>query len=194
MENWIKYYTSKFGVGEVSNVDLQQFYVKDKAVINLEQKDRERVIKFFNFYEKLKYSSVSAKGYEGEFFIDSEDFKGQLIDGRMEKEDRLDPRRERILRVVRGEKVYGGLDNKVGMPLTAGEKEIEDLKKEARQFQDGSIEQLAIEEEIEKLKHIEDLKAEQNKYKEGSLEWNALAEEIRHLENEEEKEGFDFVV
>ena len=71
----------------------------------------------------------------------------------------------------------------LSLPHTVGEKEIKDLQKEETEFAEGSIERLAMEEEIEKLKHIEDLKAERNKYKEGSLEFSALSEEINHLEN-----------
>jgi hypothetical protein len=73
---------------------------------------------------------------------------------------------------------------KVGTPKSVDEKELEKLEEMEDNYEEGSLEKLVLDEEIEKRKRIEELRFTLSKYKEGSLERKVLEEEILKLESQ----------
>ena len=179
VENWIKYYTSKNGLGKLSQLKIKEFFINDFQIKKLSPEDRNKVTKFFDFYEFLKRYSLSPEGYEGEIPVNDKYFKGYIKDGVLIKDSRPDPKIERILKSVQGDTSYG--DGTLGIPKTEAEKEIDALSHEEEKYKEGSLERLALDEEIDKKRKIDDLQIEINKYKENSLERRALEDELSKL-------------
>jgi len=167
VENWIKSYTRELGTGMVETLKLDQYFLQNQDFRNLSNEEKEKIKSFFEFYEKLKRSSLTAAGIEETIPVNVEEFKGQIRDGRLEKEStRLDPRLKNLSELV----------NQI----------LESAENEARygEYKEGSIEKKALEEEVSREKEIEDLQYMANKYIEGSLERRAIEEEIEKMNKE----------
>lgn len=171
VENWIKKYTSKTGVGQVESVKFEQFFIQDKDVLALDGDERRRLKDFFKFYEKLKASSSTVAGFEGSLPVNTPDFKGYIQNGALEREVKLDRKTRELLDVVMGIKKQ---DYNV-------DKEISDLESQEKQFAEGSLEKKMIDEELEKERKIKEMQLIADGYKGGSFERKAILEEIEKL-------------
>lgn len=173
IENWLKIYTSNFGSGIADNIKLRQFYIDNKDFSALSEKEKNRIRILFNFYEKLKFSSLSVAGVEENIPVITPEFKGYIRKGKLEKDAPLDKRTEEIFKIV-----SNVLDKK-----NTNQNFLEELKKEEARYAKGGLEEKAIEEEIEKEKKIAELRDMAGQYPAGSLERKAIEEEIRRLGN-----------
>jgi len=165
VENWIKNYTSEVGTGIIEALKLHQYFTQNKEFNNLSRDEKEKLKNFFEFYERLKLSSLTAAGIEETIPVNTPEFKGQIRDGRIEKEDkRLDVKTKRITELAK-QAIKG----------------IEDFDEMAEHYKTGSLERKAIEEEKQTEKKIKDLRELADSFAEGSLERKAVEEEIGRL-------------
>jgi hypothetical protein len=166
VENWIKSYTSELGIGIVETVKLYQYFTQNKDFNNSSETEKEKLKIIFEFYERLKLSSLSAAGVEEAIPVNTPEFKGQIRDGKIEREDkRLDIKIEKLSELAR-QAIEG----------------IEDLDEMAGHYKTGSLEREAVEEEISKEDRIKELRTIVDNYKKDSLERKAIEEEIEKLE------------
>ena len=154
IENWVRYYTSKMGLGQNENFKLQEFFATDKQINKLEKDDRERARIFFSFYEFLKLSSLTVLGYEGIVPVNNNNFKGYIVNGKLSRETKLSPKDDAILRAVMGEDVSGESFGRLTPPKTESEKNIEKLKAEETELPENSLERMALGEEMEKQRAL----------------------------------------
>ena len=167
VENWIKSYTSELGTGIVETVKLYQYFTQNKDFNNLSETEKEKLKIFFEFYERLKFSSLTAIGIEESVPFNTPEFKGYISDGRLIRESRLDPRFQKILNIVSG---------------VGEDAQISELEEEEKRYKEGSLERKFFEEQIDKEKEVKELRVIADNYKEGSLERKAIEEEIEKLE------------
>lgn len=152
--NWIQDFIKVYGSGMFNNLALTKYITESKNAKFLSQEEKLIVQKLLRLYRNIKFFPESMPSDDGEGW--------EIIP--INKE----------LDVEINKKI-------IGPPKTEEEKEIEELKQEEKQFSEGGLEQLAIEEEIESRKKLESLKIEANKYAVGSLERMAVEDEIKKL-------------
>lgn len=147
VENWLKLYISSLGIGIVDKLKLNQFYLNDLNFRNLSDPEKEKVKKFFAFYEKLKLSSLTVEGIEEPVPVATPDFEGWIHDGIVERTNYLRDKNDR-------------LNNQAQAPVEASPSigninpqasRIEELKILLQQYPEGSLERKAISEEIDKM-------------------------------------------
>jgi hypothetical protein len=163
VENWIKIYTGEVGVSEADIIKIRQFFTDNKNIKELEEQEKEKIIKFFKFYERIKYSSLTVRGFEGSIPVNTAQFKGYFENGEMIKETKLNQEEQMIFNIVSGEDQENNKDyetNSSKNSFSNLEKQSEDINNNnkdlfelASQYRDGSLEKKAIEEEIERLRH-----------------------------------------
>lgn len=165
VENWLREYISKNGIGIVESIDFQKFFIDSENIKNLDQKDKDKLRMFLEFYERLKLSSLSAAGVEETIPVDTPEFQGQIRDGRLEKEVRLDPGLEKIFNA--GEKDSLKIEKKeISQPPTNKQVDsisstkktnpnrlprTDELQQMAEKYPPGSLERKAIEEEMKRI-------------------------------------------
>jgi len=167
IENWIKSYTSELGIGIVEALKLHQYFIHNRDFKNLSDNEKKKLKKFFEFYERLKLSSLTAAGIEEIIPINTPEFKGQIREGRLEKEEkRLDIKTKKIMELAKQ-----AIEN------------IENLNEIAEHYKISNLEKKAIKEEIKEEKRIEELESLASQYPENSLERKAIEEEINKIKN-----------
>ena len=167
ISNWLKDYNKYLGTGLKSNLEQGNYFINNKNFSQLEELEKLEIKELFNIYEYLKKSSNNLDGNEDNAVVRDIDGKIYIL----QNNKFIDVKRETTRQTKK-------ID---GPPKTEEEKKIEELKQEEERFDDGGLEQLAIEEEIGKKKRLESMKIEANKYTKGSLERMAVEEEIRKL-------------
>lgn len=155
IENWLKNFIKEKGTASFDNVELTDYVVRSGNSKILSSEEKKIVRKLLLLYRNLKFFPESMPSDDGEGW--------------------------EILPIEEVSRDIGKEKSTLGPPKTKEEKEIEELQVEGAKYR-GGLEKLAIEEEVDKKKQIEDLRIEANKYKEGSLEKMALMEEIKKLE------------
>jgi len=165
ISEWLRDYNSKIGTGQADNLIKTQYFTDLKKIKELDESDRNRLRVLFDFYEKLKLSSMSPQGFEEEIPI--------VIDGNyyIFKQGELEPVSEKAQKAR----------TVIGPPKTESEKKVEEIKEKEEEYSAGSIERKALEEEVSREKEIEDLQYMANKFIEGSLERRAIEEEIEKM-------------
>ena len=159
LENWIKNYTAKVGMGMVDSVKFNEYFSKEKEINSLNEKEKEAMKMLLGFYEKLKLSSLTTLGIEDIVLVDTPEFKGQIRDGRLEKQTKLDANSNKLLNIIMGPETENGDTRSVNKPTAikgAGGNqeeysEIDKLQQEIDKYPEGSIERKALEEELAKL-------------------------------------------
>ena len=155
VENWLKDFFKKKGSSMFNNVALSDYIINSENTKKLDSRERTTLRNLLALYRNVKFFPESMG--------DTPDYEWEIIPS---------------------EKSYEALDKArrvSGPPLTEEEKSIEELKSAEEEYEEGGIERLALEEEIDKKAQIEGLEIEAKKYKEGSLEYKALMEEIEKL-------------
>ncbi|MFA6551102.1 MAG: hypothetical protein WCV41_01025 [Patescibacteria group bacterium] len=201
VENWIKDYVSAVGNTPADTAKQNQYFINSEAIKNLSAEEKERVRNFFQFYEKLKWSSADIQGIEETIPVIADDFKGFIKDGVMVK---IDPERrkrsqlfqkiaqevlsqtykeksnikEQILR-DNGQNVTSAL--KVNSEVQSYQESLsEDQKMNNLQNNIAKQSDIVLPAENNELMQ---LKALATKYPVGSLERRAVEEEIRKITN-----------
>lgn len=160
IENWLKIYVSYVGTEPADALKLQQFYLSDKNFNGLPSEEKERLKKFFAFYERLKLSSFTPEGIEDSVPVNTPEFKGYIKNGELIKVgEKLDPRLEKIysssIETIEGGKKLGRASGVTEAPISVtnnpNQSRLEELKKIAETFPAGSLERRAIEQEIANL-------------------------------------------
>ncbi|MEA3449924.1 MAG: hypothetical protein U9Q85_03005 [Patescibacteria group bacterium] len=153
--DWIKKFIAKYGSDIFDNLIIIKFITDTEDSKKLEEKDKEKLSKLLMVYRNIKFFPESMPSDDGRGWeiIPIENIKTKDIS----KKKRLET------------------------PMTAEEKEIEDLKKEEAEYRENSLERMALDEEIKKKQKVEQLLAMAGKYKKGSLEHRALMEEVAKL-------------
>jgi hypothetical protein len=152
LADWLNDYNSSLGIGKVDNLKRVEYFTNNVKLNRLEEKDRKKVRNLLDLYEKTKYSSKEVRGMEddvpmvvngkftmfsdGEATVVSEDLKN-MIRSVSNPELKIDT-----------SKSWQPLST----PKSKEEAEIENLQKMAEQYELGSLERRAIEEEIRKIK------------------------------------------
>jgi hypothetical protein len=167
ISDWLKDYNVKLGTGPVPNFKKIQYFTELDRIKELSETEKNRLKVLFDFYERLKASSLSPEGFEEDVPIE--------IDGGLYlfKQGVLEPLDDnaRKARTVSGP------------PKTIEEKKIEELKvMQAKMEKEGLEKKYVDQAGIEAQRKIEDLKIMANKYATGSLERRAVEEEIGKLE------------
>jgi hypothetical protein len=87
VENWIKKYTAAVGSGSEDTVKIAEFYTSDKDYNALSVMEKSRLKKFFEFFERLKYSSKTIHGVEESIPVTNGQVSGYIVDGKLVKND-----------------------------------------------------------------------------------------------------------
>lgn len=123
--NWLVDFIKQFGAEMFDNLNLSRYLINSKNAKLLDENEKELVKKLLLLYRNLKFFPESMKDRivgEWEIFpIEQEESLGKI---RTEK---------------------------IGIPKSEEERELEELKKLAEQFPEGSLERRAVEEEISKI-------------------------------------------
>jgi len=157
IRNWLKDFQKTIGTGAFDNVVLTDFLTKSKNAKILDKEERKIVQKMLILYRNIKFYPAIFNG------IPEDDWH--------------------IIPIEREGEEMGKVGHISGPPRTDEEKEIDELKDREKDFKEGGLERLVLEEEIDDRKLIEELKIMKNKYADGSLERRAIDEEIKKLEN-----------
>lgn len=165
VRDWLKDYITNLGLGIPNNLQRRQYFTKLKGNENFKDAEWARLKTLFDFFDKLKLSSLSPYGFE-------EDVPIQL-DGKFY-----------IYKQGELEEIKDSRKKNLGPPKTQEERDIEELKEQESEFREGTLERMALDEEIGHKKNLEELKIEAKKHDEGSLERQALEEEIRKMESD----------
>lgn len=140
IENWLKIYISSLGAGIVDNMKLRQFYIDNKDFNALTEEEKNKIETLYKFYEKLKFSSLTVAGVEENIPVVTSNFKGYIRKGQLEKDAPMDKKMEKIFKIVAN---ILGREN-------INQNYSKSLQQLASQYQEGSLERRAIEEEIKK--------------------------------------------
>jgi hypothetical protein len=154
--NWIRSYTASVGLNPVESVKLQGYFLNDSNVKKLKPEEKERVKGFFQFYERLKLSSLTVAGIEEvvPIPIDDDGTMGYIRNGKIERDAPLPPEVQRIFDAVIGVKKAPQESQEV-IPKKEPEKiddgRLAELKKMADSFPVQSLQRKAVEAEIKKI-------------------------------------------
>lgn len=148
--DWIKEYNVNLGTKEVDNLKRLQYFTDNEKIKKLDERDKYKVKTLFDFYENLKASSSSPKGFEGDIPMVIEG-KRIIFSGGEAREIGPD-----ITNLIRSIKLDGEADEakvvEINKNLSEGDrKKFQELREIAEQFPLGSLQRRAIEEEIKKL-------------------------------------------
>ena len=133
VENWIKNYTSKLGIGIVDSVKSHQYFINNNDLIHLDKNGQFKVKKFFSFYEYLKLSSATVAGFEGALAVNTPEFEGYIQDGKLEKKISLSPHAQGIFDIVIGKR-FARVRSTIGPPRTEEEMRVEELKRKEEEY------------------------------------------------------------
>lgn len=196
VENWIKDYVSAVGNTPADTAKQNQYFINSEAIKNLSAEEKERVRNFFQFYEKLKWSSADIQGIEETIPVITDDFKGFIKDGVMVKIDPETRKRSQLFQKIAQEvlsQTYKGKSNIKEQSLRGKEQNVTSALKvnsEVKSYQESLAEekkldnlQTNIARQSETVSPAENnelmqLKALAAKYPAGSLERRAVEEEI----------------
>jgi hypothetical protein len=87
--NWVKDYVREQGILPVSPSSQAQYLVGSPNTKKLSEKTREKLAQFLKFYERLKLSSATSKGYEAVIPVIEKGWEGSIKEGVYTK---LDPK------------------------------------------------------------------------------------------------------
>ncbi|MFH1745184.1 MAG: hypothetical protein ABH881_03395 [bacterium] len=157
IKNWVDDFIKKHGSGIFTNITLSDYLSDSENARILDESEKRLVRLILILYRNIVFFPESMPSDDGEGW--------EILPLELENED---------------------LKNKkpMGPPKTKQEKNIDVLMEEEKKYQEGGLEQMALEEGISSEKNIEDLEIEAKKYKEGSLERMVIEEEIRNMEKE----------
>jgi len=127
--DWLKNYSSKLGLGVADNLERTQYFIDLTKVKGVDEHYVNKLKVLFNFYEALKFSSLTPEGFDEEIPM--------MIN------NKLCIFRRGVLEPVDKIKGIISADEKVN--------NLEEFKKLAANYPVGSFERKAIEEEIKKL-------------------------------------------
>lgn len=157
--NWISEYNFTLGTGRVDEVKRTQYLINSENVKKLNENEKQKLKILFNLYEKLKLSSLTLEGLEEEIPVKDEDNEG-VIKNSIFIPHKETPEQKRIWEIIKGEENQkeksemdlSGFRKPLSTPQTQEETEIKNLEEMAAQYELGSLERRAIEEEIRKMK------------------------------------------
>ncbi len=132
--NWLKDYNILLGIAVVEKIKRTQYLTNSKNINKVSQEERKKLRLLFDLYERLKKSSYTLEGLEEEIPIDEPGFTGIV------KEGVFEPFKESVE------------DKKMKKINNEDNNQIEELKKMVDQYPEGSLERMAVEEELNKLK------------------------------------------
>jgi len=134
--DWLKNYIAKLGLGPVDNLKRTQYLVELTKIKGLDEHYINRLKTLFNFYESLKFSSLTPQGFDEEIPM--------VID------EKLFIFRHGVLEPVGETKIRQTAGSAPAADKNAVEKP-ETLEQMLARYPAGSLERKAIEEEIRKL-------------------------------------------
>lgn len=167
VENWLKKYISFVGLVKTDSIKMQQFLNGDKDIKRLNSNEKIAIEKLLQFYEKLKISSLTVAGVEETIPISTDQFKGYIRNGKIEREAYLTPEQKRILNIISGQDQNS---------------QFFELESEKDKYEQDSLERKTIDENLDKKGKLDELRKIADSYKPGSLPRKAVEEEIRKLE------------
>lgn len=135
IREWLNDYNSQIGLDPADSVKKTKYFIKLKENKDLDEYARKKLNILFEFYEKLKLSSLSPEGFEEDVPI--------VIDNKFYvfKQGKLEPIEEKKV------------SKKLGIPETEEEKQVDKLQLLLQKYPEGSLERRAVEEEIKKIKN-----------------------------------------
>lgn len=153
--NWLKDFIKQRGSGMFDNVALADFVTNSKNAKNLDEQEKKLVQKLLQLYRNLKFfpeSMPTDTGEEWEIIpIDKE--VETMQKARSVELPKIEQKKQEAKSITN----YPAKDDGAGKLQIANkkrkqEKKIEELKKIATQYPEGSLERKAVEEEMSKLK------------------------------------------
>lgn len=148
--NWIRDYNSQLGTALVDQVQFEQYFINSQNIKKLDLLEKEKVKIILKFYEKLKISSMTPRGYEERVLMK---INGELKvwkDGFLED---IDPTVKKAvldlkkLGFFKTEERAGGAEE---ISYSGDEIELAELKKLTSKYSADSLEYKVIEEEIKR--------------------------------------------
>lgn len=155
--NWVRDYHGQVGTGAVDQLLFEQYFINSPNIKRLLPEEKEKVKTLLKLYEKLKISSKTPQGYEEKVLMK---IGGEL---KVWNEGRLEDLDSAVVNAVKELKAKGFFKekNETGAkkePESAPKPprpktELEKLKEMAASYAEGSLERMAVEEEIERISH-----------------------------------------
>lgn len=70
--NWLSFYDQTLGTGKIEKLKMAEVLFKDRNIIQLLAKNKEKIKRLFAFYEELKISAATVEGLEEEDIVATE--------------------------------------------------------------------------------------------------------------------------
>lgn len=153
--NWLKDFIKQRGSGMFDNVALADFVTNSKNAKNLDEQEKKLVQKLLQLYRNLKFfpESMPTDTGEGWEIIPIDKEVETMQKARSVELPKIEQKKQEAKSITN----YPAKDDGAGKLQIANkkreqEKKIEELKKIATQYPEGSLERKAVEEEMSKLK------------------------------------------
>jgi hypothetical protein len=146
VDNWMRDYHIYLGLEPADRLKFAEYFINSANIKRATLEEKEKIKSLFNFYEKLKLSSNSPRGFEEKVLMK---INGKLQiwqDGRLED---LDPAAVKAVEDLAARGFFKA--ERKGAVNAGGNNQFEQLKQMAANYPIGSFERKAIEEEISKM-------------------------------------------
>ncbi len=134
--NWLKHFIKTYGSDMFSNMELSEFLTNSVNTKALDEKEKERVKKLLILYRNVKFFF--------EFFQDKPVDTWQIFP--VSEENKTPLKKENLSEATPKEKEPASSEKEISDPR------IDELEKQKEEYPQGSLERMAIEEEIKKIK------------------------------------------
>lgn len=146
ISNWLKDYRISVGSDRFESSEKRNEYLSyNENIKKITKEEKEKIRILLDFYDKLSISSLTKEGYEEGFFISDNEIRGLMIDGVFVK---IDKQTEQLIKEAQKIIDSKPLNNKI-LSDDSGIQD-EQLKELLKKYKAGSLEQKAIEEELNK--------------------------------------------
>lgn len=135
--DWLKDYNSILGIKEVDNLKRVQYLTNGEYIKKLDEADKNKLKILFDFYENLKASSNTSRGFESDIPMVIEG-KHVIFTGGRAEEIKPD-----LINLIKSVKIPRENNNKLA-----------ELRAMVGQYPAGSLERKAIEEEMRKISKL----------------------------------------
>jgi hypothetical protein len=146
--NWLKDYYIKVGIEKADSLKINEYLANNNNIKLLSPEERVKLKKVFDFFEKLKVSSVELPMFDESFGAILPDGKVTMaVSGQLEKID------ESILKIYREVSAIGA--DQLTVPQPDSVSSLIQLEASLKNYPPSSLEHKAIKQEISRLKAAE---------------------------------------
>ena len=143
VENWLRDYHVNLGLEPVDQLKFEEYFIGSPNIKRAAAAEKEKIKSLFKFYERLKLSSNSPKGFEEKVLMEINGKLQVWNDGRLED---FDPAEVKAVEDLKARGFF-----KENEAEKVENEQLLELKTLAPNYPPGSLERKAVEEEIKKM-------------------------------------------